>query len=288
LIAKLFRIKKIVFDYRDEWEDYYISGTNSRIFKRYCEFLKSFMTKCYLRSDLVVTVTEPFVYSLSLRGVKNVKIVANGADISVFRPYNKELSRKKIGCNEHDFIFIYNGAIGGYYRLDTVVLALKNLIAKAPNSKLVVVGEGPSLKSLFTLSKKANVQNNFIYLGAKSDMTELAGILSAADVGIIPYNANPLWKNSLPVKSFEYFACGVPVIATAYKDSILAKLIDKHRIGLISDPEDVHALADAMEKMYLDYNFLKEASIRAVKIIEEHYDRNKSARNFLSLLSVKQ
>ena len=126
IVAKLFRTK-IITDYRDEWEDYTINIANSQIYKKACKSLKDTMTKYYLNSDLVITVTERLAHSLSLRGIrKNVTIVTNGADCSIFKPYDKCNSRSKIGFNENDFILVYSGGVGWYYRLDVVVAALKN------------------------------------------------------------------------------------------------------------------------------------------------------------------
>jgi glycosyltransferase involved in cell wall biosynthesis len=113
---------------------------------------------------------------------------------------------------------------------------------------------------------------------------ELAEILSASDVGIIPYDANPLWKNSLPVKSLEYFACGLPVIATVYKDSLLGKLIYENKIGMVSDPENVNTLANTIEKMYEDPVFRAVAGKKAVSLVEERFDRKKIAENLHNLL----
>jgi glycosyltransferase involved in cell wall biosynthesis len=288
MIGKLFR-RKIVIDYRDEWEDFIINGANLGINQRSYRTLKNVMTRCYLSCDLVVTVTEGLARSLSSRGVKNVKIVTNGADSSVFKPYDKDITRTKIRFNQGEFIFVYSGTLGSYYYrpLDIVFRALKKLISRVHNIKIIIVGEGPYYKAILNLSKEIGIQNNTFYLGARTDKVELAEILSAADVGIIPLDANPHWKNTLPAKAFEYFACGLPVVATVYKDSALGKLINENKIGLISDPEDVDALADIMEKIYSDALFRKDAGKRAVLLVQERYDRRKTAKQFLSLLNVK-
>jgi hypothetical protein len=71
-------------------------------------------------------------------------------------------------------------------------------------------------------------------------------LINESDVGLIPYDDNPLWKNSLPAKFFEYCACEIPVIATAYADSLLAELIRKYDIGLTSPPMNEAKLAEAI------------------------------------------
>jgi len=283
LAAKIFR-KKILIDYRDEWEDYIIKRTASEIYKRSYKFLKTLITRCYINSAQVVTVTNAIANSLIDRGVRNVKIIANGADTNVFKPYDKLKTRQRLGFDESDFIILYSGVIGEYYKLDMVVRALQKLINKVQNVKLLLVGGGPDLQGVLNLSEDLGIRNRIFYLGPKSDKIELAEILSAADVGVIPYDANPLWKNSLPAKAFEYFACGLPVVATVYEDSTLGKLIFENKIGLVSDPENVETLADCLERICVDNSFRKDAGKRAVILIKERFDRNKIAEEFLNLI----
>src|SRR6188472_2912495 len=47
ILAKLVRTKRIFFDYRDEWEDYAISNSQSKVFTLMYKILKTIMTKCY-------------------------------------------------------------------------------------------------------------------------------------------------------------------------------------------------------------------------------------------------
>jgi len=282
-VASAFR-KKIIIDYRDEWEDYRISNTKNKNYRRLIKSLKKQMTKCYLKSDHVITVTEPIVHNLSKRGIKNVKLIPNGADINVFKCYDKMKFRKTLGFDENDFIFVYSGGFTPYYRLDLVVKAIEKLIRKQQNVKLLLVGRGTYIKTLKNLVNKENLQNNIIFHGEVLAQSDLAKLLSASDVGIIPFDANPLWKNALPSKAFEYFACGLPAVATVYPDSILGKMISENQIGLISEPGNLTALTNSMEKIYKDKLFVKAAQQRASKLIHERFDRNKIALKFLSLL----
>jgi len=111
----------------------------------------------------------------------------------------------------------------------------------------------------------------------------LAKILSASDVGIVPFDANPLWKNALPSKALEYFACSLPVVATIFTDSILGKLITENKLGLICEPENVTALTNSLEKISNDPVFVKNVQEKACYLIHERFDRNKIALEFLNL-----
>lgn len=300
IASRLLRIRKVIFDYRDEWEDHIINKTKSGIYKKSYRYLKNLMTKCYTNSDLVVTTTERFAYKLRSRGVNDVKVVANGADINIFKPYDKNKSRHEIGLNEHDFVLVYSGSIGVYYRLDIVIKAMQKVGSKTHNIKLLMVGRGHTIQEMLDLAKELGLANNVFYLGAKIDKIELAKIFSASDIGVVPYDANPLWKNSMPVKALEYLACGLPIIATAYEDSVLGNLICENKIGIIAQPESIESLAQAIEKMYNYYysakksnedeadsgiNLLRrEIGERTTLLVKVKFDRNEISKRFLTLL----
>lgn len=283
LVSKMFR-KRIVTDYRDLWEEYMINRIKSKTYKKFYNFFKDLMTRCYKNSEHVITVTSPLAHDLTLRGVKNVKIITNGADTHIFKPYDKAVCREKIGCEERDFILAFNGMIGDYYRLDILVKALKNTVDNAPNMKLIILGEGPDLENIMELAKKIGLTKHVLYLGAKQNGSEVAEILSAADVGIIPYGGDPRLNHSLPVKGFEYFACGLPIVATCHPESLLSKIILENEIGLTSQPEDVDGLTISLQRIYVDSDFRNRAGARARLFVEENFDRSNLAEQFLNLI----
>jgi len=273
---------KIIYDYRDEWEDSTINRAKSKLSKLSYRLLKRIMTRLYM--SRVITVTPYMARNLEMRGVKEVKLLPNGADTTIFKPHDKASIRERLGLEKDDFIVVYSGGIGGYYRLDVVVRALANLNdSYKDNVKLVMVGGG-ELPAVLKIANDLRLNEKVIYLGVKDDRREIAEIISAGDLAIIPYDNNPLWKNTIPAKFFEYCACGVPVVAAVHYDSILAKIINEYRVGLVVPPMNSAALAEAIYNLYKDSMFRTEISENAVSLVVNHYDRNKIAKDFLRLL----
>ena len=283
LASKLTRAK-IVFDVRDEWEDYVISKASSKAFRGAYRLLKALMTSLYNKGDLVVAVTRSIAHNLRLRGIQKVKIVPNGADINVFRPYEKDATRKRLGLKNDEFIIVYEGGVGGYYRLDVVVRALARLSNEVRNKiRLLMVGPG-EVSNILSLAENFGLKDNIIYLGVKNDKVELAQIISAGDVGIVPYDDNPLWKNSVSAKFYEYCACGIPVIATVYDNSLLASIVKEHEVGLATPPMDDEKLSKAILWFYRNAQLREVMGRRARMLIEDKFDRNKIADEFFKLV----
>ncbi|MHA1832769.1 MAG: glycosyltransferase family 4 protein [Candidatus Baldrarchaeia archaeon] len=269
---------KIIFDYRDEWED--MALKDAKRFKFALKLVKRLMSLLYIKSSIVLVNSPKFFSALKKREVLKVKIVFTGANVKTMKPYNKELARKTLGLSNNAFIIAYAGLIGGCYRLDIVVNALS--MVKERNTILLMIGTGPDVQHMLKLANKINVM--VYYLGVKNNDIEIAKALSAADVGIIPYDANPLWKNTIPTKFFEYCACSLPIIATAHEDSIVAELIGLNRIGLVCKPLDAKELAEAIERLSRDMKFRKEAAKRARLFVEQNFDRNRIAKEFLDVI----
>jgi glycosyltransferase involved in cell wall biosynthesis len=283
LACRLLGIKTVV-DYRDEWENQLIySHSKSDASKRFYTLIKKLSPMLYYRQACFVSVvTKPFVTALSQSGLSNVVLVPNGASVSSFKPiYNKP--------NNGLFTIVYSGGVGEYYRLDVVVSSMKKLADRGlRNIRLIIVGRGTNgriLNNLLSYARDLGLQDSVLYLGNKNNIIELSGIIASANVGIVPYDDNPLWKNGLPAKFWEYCACGLPIIATVFDDSILADLIHQKGIGLTANPLDADGLASKIEKLSLDKDFCARAGQRARLLIEQEFNRDKISEDFIHRVS---
>ena len=277
--CRLTRIKYIV-DHSDGWENYEVQKSESKLVKKAYKFIKTLMSKLLQKSDFVVTVTSSFAQNLALRGAKNIEIVPNGADVTIFKPRNKKLLRQKLGLDTNRFIIVYTGIIGEYYHLDVVAAALSKLEKSLRDkSKLLLIGDGPDLPKIMEIAKNNGLEKNIQYLGVKRNKKELADIVAASDVGIVPGQYS---TGQLPVKFFEYSACGTPTIAIAPEDSLLVELIREEQIGLTSQSMSKDELAEVISKIYKKESFRIEAGKKAKLLIEEKFDRNKVAENFFT------
>jgi colanic acid biosynthesis glycosyl transferase WcaI len=264
IACKMLKIKYVI-DYRDEWEDLAINLSSDGIERLFYSIVRRVAVYLYSSSIYVVSVTPNISTVLAKRGILKTEFMPNGADIETFRPlFNKPKCKQ--------FKLFYSGGVGGYYRLDVVAKAIRLLIDSGLTEvKLIVAGSG-DVSELLILADKLGIKKNIEYNGAITDRQELAKKLAEADLGLVPYDNNPLWKNSLPAKFFEYCACGLPVIATVYEDSLLGKLIRDNAIGIISPPLDVVKLAEAIYNLYCNNSYREAAGENARILIEEYLE----------------
>lgn len=284
LLSRIIK-SKLVVDYRDEFEDYLIATQKRSRF--FYVFMKELLSHLYRQAHLVTPVTPAFEESLKKRGVYNVEVVHDGVDTSLFRPRGREEMRNRLGLPEDTFIIVFSGSVYSPYRLDIVVEALKILKErKATNGSkflLLIVGGG-EIERILDLANSLQIKEMVRHVGPFNELTEVAELLNAADVGIIPYDNNQLWEKTLSTKLFEYCACGVPVLATVTKQSILAKYIKNSKIGLVVPPLNSQLLAKALEKLCVDSETRTLYHTNALHFAKK-WDKRKISENLLYLVT---
>jgi glycosyltransferase involved in cell wall biosynthesis len=98
----------------------------------------------------------------------------------------------------------YVGSLNFWFDVESVRRAART----HPEWRFVLIGrqESPNLELLRDLT-------NVVLLG-EVPYTDLPKHLSEFDVAIMPFVRNPLTLATNPVKVYEYFACGLPVVST--------------------------------------------------------------------------
>jgi len=281
ILCKLLGIK-LVIDYRDEFEEYQLSYKIGWMF--WNRLLRNFLLAIYRHSDLTITVTSAVAEGLKLRGIRNVRVVHDGVDTHTFRPMCRSEARRILRIQEDCFVIIYLGYVYYAYRLDTVLEALILLARKTKENKyLLLILGGGDVQRIRRYSHSLGVENAVRYIGPIKDATSVARILSAADVGIIPYDDNPLLKKTLSAKLFEYCACGLPVIATVPDGSILEKYIRKYSLGIAVPSLNSQALSRAIE--HIESRLRAGDALRLnVVSFARTYDKKKIAKRLLSYI----
>ena len=77
------------------------------------------------------------------------------------------------------------------------------------------------------------------------DRGQVRAALSEAKVGLVTLAAIPNYIESYPTKLFEYMAAGVPVVASDFP--LWRSIIDGAGCGLLVDPSDAQAIAEAID-----------------------------------------
>jgi len=162
-------------------------------------------------SDHVTCTSELLADCYSVPKKKRT-IIPNGVDASQFYPMEVGAERKRLGLNDR-FVIGFIGTLREWVDLEMLVEALIE-VDKQHKATVLIVGGGSHDPSIGKMVENAGIDFRMIGEVPYSKVPDWINLL---DVGVVPFKINEMTDNSLPMKIFEYMACGKPVISTPLK-----------------------------------------------------------------------
>ena len=159
-------------------------------------------------ADHVIVANDLWRETLVRRSAKRCTTILNYPDISLFKPLRTE--QKK---TEEPFVFLYPGSLNHHQGVDVAVRAFALVRSDMPNSEFHIYGEGPARPSLIKLVRDLGM-DDCVRIMHRVPLTEMADIIAAADVGVVPKRADGFGNEAFSTKIFEFMASGVPVIVS--------------------------------------------------------------------------
>jgi len=137
----------------------------------------------------------------------------NGVDCSLFHPTTGTLFRENLGIPDEDFLCGMIAHLNRWVDLRTPFLALRKLQGQGRTVKMLVVGGGECLPYFQRMTKILRIEDLVTFTGP---VTYDRGppLIQAMDLCMLCRKPTPASHASLPMKIFEYMACGKPVLAT--------------------------------------------------------------------------
>ena len=112
------------------------------------------------------------------------------------------------------------------------------------------------------------------YLG-RIPHEQVGDVLASSKVGLIPLHPIPNYRDSLPVKLFEYAAAGLPVIATDVPR--WREFLERHDCGVCVPHDSPRLLAAAIRELLDDDERARAMGERGRRAVEAHYSWDSQA-----------
>lgn len=201
----------------------------------------------------VVAVSEQTRAKLSALGKRNVMLVPNGVDLDLL----DSTRTKKTGGQ-----VLYVGRLVSYKRVDSLMRAFAEVVARVPGVRLIVVGDGPEmpvLKRLATALPEGTVELR----GTVPSYEEVAALFRESSLFVLP---SVLEGEGIAVK--EAMAASVPVVAMDVPGSGVLSIVRNGWNGQLVKPGDDHLLAEAITGLLTDAEKRKALGNNARKTAE--------------------
>ncbi len=133
---------------------------------------------------------------------EKISIWPNGVNLPFFEVKNVRKERK----------VAFLGVMYYHRGLEVLLEAASKVVNSLPDTKFVLLGEGPEMQRLQNIVLEKSLTSNVEFKGW-IEREKIPVHLSEASVGIGPLQLTPLTAKSIPIKVLEYMASSLPIIA---------------------------------------------------------------------------
>jgi glycosyltransferase involved in cell wall biosynthesis len=203
----------------------------------------------YRRTRFVV-VSESTRRELVEKGIPeaNIDIVYNAVDHTKFKPPTRPKPAEPIVG--------YVGRIKRYKKIDYLLEAMKIVLRRLPEARLMLAGSGDYLPALVALAGRLGVSDRVEFMGFLGEDAKIA-MLQRAHVVV-----NPSSKEGWGVTVIEANACGTPVIASDVPG--LRDAVVDGKTGFLVPFGDIEACAGRMLEVLEDHSLRERLSKAAI------------------------
>jgi len=219
-------------------------------------------------SDIVTTVSKPVALELKEYHInpEDIIVIYNGVNEKNFCPITKKSN------NDIKYI-LFAGRIDRQKGLFDLVECAEYICKERADISFIIAGKGRDLKKLKDKTKKAGLQDRFIFLGQVNKNT-LLDLYQKTSIFILPS-----YHEGLPGALLEAMSCGLPIIATDVRGN--KDLINNRENGIIIPTRSPKKMAEAINILIEDENLRKKLGKNARKTIEQKYTWSEVSNNIL-------
>jgi glycosyltransferase involved in cell wall biosynthesis len=220
--------------------------------------------------DVMVTMGRSAAESLRRRGVRtSIHVIGGGLDPERFAPDPGE------SVPEFDLVLV--GRLAPVKRVDLFLEAVARVAARRPETRAVVVGDGPLRPALEAQARELGLQDVVLFAGRQTDV---ASWLRRSRVFVLTSDSE-----ALPLSAMEAMMCGLPVVAPAVGD--LAELVEDGTNGHLVRGREPEAFAEPLLRLLTDEAWRRRAG-GAASARADRYTVENASRLWDSLLAEMQ
>ena len=264
-LAARLRGAAFVNDCRDDWPHAAIAlgemrpGAVAGVLDRLARFFQR-------RASRVLVVTPGMRRQLAARGFEERRLVflPNGADTDLFQPAE---GAARADAPDRPFTVLYAGTHGLVHGMDALLDAAEAM--RGENVRFRFVGDGVAKDALVRrAAERALVHCTFEPSVAPETLVER---LHQADACVATTRASEFAGETIPVKLFDYLACGCPVVAAVRGDA--AALVRASGGGLVVEPENGVAIAEALRRLQGDADLRARLAAAGPTFVQREHSR---------------
>lgn len=213
----------------------------------------------------ITTVADSVAkFMISKAGVRpeKVSVLYNGIDADIYNQnIGLRLNKTEFSIKHTDLLIGNVASLLPKKDHRTLLMAFKLVVAKIPEAKLMIAGEGPMKNDLINLTSMLELKESVRFLGNRKDVPELLKIFNVFVLSSV--------REGLPMVLLEAMASGLPVVATAVDGN--PELVAHGEAGFIVPPGNPEALAGAIISVLSDRDLAETMGAKGKKIVKDKF-----------------
>ncbi|MFC2156734.1 glycosyltransferase family 4 protein [Acidobacteriota bacterium] len=257
-----------------------LSKVPIRIISRRVDFplKRNFLSRKKYTKDIdrIVAVSEGVKKVLIHGGLapENIAVIPDGIDISPFqRAGSSGYLRKELSLGITDYLVGIVAHLADHKGHKYLIEASRILKEKAPDIKVIIVGEGPLRMELARQASDIKVDGMIFFLGFREDVPQ---ILASLNLFVLSSYLEGLGSSLM-----DAMASHLPIVATDVGG--IPEVVTNGQTGLLVPPRDPQALADAILKLYGDRNYARELGDKGYDVVQQKFSAEAMAEKIADL-----
>ena len=244
-LIRLFRRVPVVYDIQDMWPDT-LRATGMLGNERALAIVSSVCDWVYKGMDRIVVLSPGFRRLLIERGVpeNKIELIYNWCDEKQLDAVASTLPASFPG--QEYFRVLFAGTMGKAQALGAVIDAATTLADSHPVVRFVFVGGGVEVEHLKSLVAERKLVN--VVFIPRVPMSEVGGMLDAADGLLVHLKNDPLFTITIPSKTQAYMLKGKPLLMAVSGDA--ADLVLSSGCGVCAESENASSIAEAVTALF--------------------------------------
>ncbi|NLK98723.1 MAG: glycosyltransferase [Epulopiscium sp.] len=226
----------------------------------------------YKHSDFDIVVPSKWLEKqvrCSMLKNKRIHYIPNGIDINVFKKYDKQVTRQRLGLPKDKIILLFsadggnkNPWKGPKYLLE----AIKNINSSNWREKVLFLNIGGN----------STRQDNYISKRYIKSENLMAQYYSSADLYIFPTLAD-----NAPLTVLEAMACGLPVVT--FNTGGVPEIVKHMETGYVSAYKDQQDFNKGIYLLLNNTELREDMSKKAIEVIHERFTIDLMVKHYINL-----
>ena len=178
-----------------------------------------------------------------------------------------------------DKVILWGGGLYNWFDPETLIRAVAELSERRPNVRLFFQGTKhphPGVPEMGVVARSRELARDLGVYGTRVifndswiDYSDRQNYLAEADAGVSTHFDHVETTFSFRTRILDYLWGGLPMVVT--EGDSFADLVEREKLGLVVPQRDPQALADALERVLFDSDFIPEAKANIARVRERFF-----------------